>query len=55
MNKDKDIVEEMIITESLLEQEIENIKEKNEVKEIELIKETTKNTPELEKKKQRVK
>ena len=51
MNKDKDIVEEMIITESLLEQEIENIKDKNEVNAIELIKEIIKNIPKLAKEK----
>ena len=34
MNKDKDIVEEMIITESLLEQEIVNLNEKHEIKAI---------------------
>ena len=43
MNKDKDIVEEMIITESLLEQEIVNLNEKYEIKAIELIKEIIKN------------
>ena len=51
INKDKDIVEEMIITESLLEQEIENIKEKYELKAIELIKEIIKNVPKLVKEK----
>ena len=45
MNKDKDIVEEMIITESLLEQEIVNLNEKYEIKAIELIKEIIKNIP----------
>ena len=51
MNKDKDIVEEMIITESLLEQEIENIREKYEEKSIELVKEIIKNVPKLMKEK----
>ena len=51
MNKDKDIVEEMIITESLLEQEIENIREKYEEKAIELVKEIIKNVPKLMKEK----